>query len=260
VQTSLYGKATFRRLSDDGKYFYLYLVTGPVSTSLSGVVSAGPLTLAEKLCWPVERVKAALADLVRCELAEVDIDAPLIWLPVAHAEDGPANPRVAAGWARLWAALPECLLRNSIRRVIEIELPRRDEQMAREGKSEGFLRMWQAVIESVVGSIDDGPDDGIETVPEPSSDRHETVPEPSADRRETVSRRSRTTDPDPAPDPKPEPQPANRAAERRARESDPDGSAAAADADGVEQLGKAPKSGRSASEMKADVEARRKAR
>lgn len=213
VQPALYGKAWFRRLSDDGKYIVVWLISGPLSMSLSGVIAAGLLTLAEKLGWPVERVRVALDDLVNAGVAELDVEAPLIFLPFALANDPPANWKVACGWARIYSTLPECDLRDRIGAVVEATLPQRDAKMIADGKPESarFFSSWRAVVE-------------------PS----ETQPEGSGYQPDTVSRRSRTTDPSPVPEPEPEPKPvpANRAAERRDCESFAGTQAAAAVADG----------------------------
>ncbi|WP_437623363.1 hypothetical protein [Sorangium sp. So ce1151] len=108
VWVSLWGDEKFRRLSDDGKLLWLYLLTGPVVTTLPGLFAAGHAQLAEALRWSLERFDEAFAELERGGMTKADWDAGVVFLPNAIRHNPPANPNMVLPYRAYWDELPEC--------------------------------------------------------------------------------------------------------------------------------------------------------
>ncbi|WP_437279323.1 hypothetical protein WME90_01845 [Sorangium sp. So ce375] len=111
VWVSLWGDEKFRRLQDDGKLLWLYLLTGPVVTTLPGLFAAGRAQLAEALRWSVERFDDAFAELERARMATADWDAQVVFLPNAIKHNAPPNPNTVLSYRAYWDEIPECALK-----------------------------------------------------------------------------------------------------------------------------------------------------
>ncbi|WP_437647821.1 hypothetical protein [Sorangium sp. So ce362] len=111
VWVSLWGDEKFRRLTGDAKLLWLYLLTGPVVTTLPGLFAAGRAQLAEALSWPVERFDGAFAELAEARMATADWDARVVCLPNACRHNPPANPNMVLSYRAYWDEIPECPLK-----------------------------------------------------------------------------------------------------------------------------------------------------
>lgn len=117
VKTSVYSDAKFRRLSrpePNGQTLWMYLLTAPESILIPGVVLAGRAALAESLGWEQEGFDKAFAEVSAEELAVADWDARLVWLPNGPAHNPPQAVNVLKAWAKAWAEVPECGLKDQI--------------------------------------------------------------------------------------------------------------------------------------------------
>jgi len=54
VSVRMWGDERFRRLSNDAKFLWLYLLTGPHTTALPGLFAASKAHIAEELAWEPE--------------------------------------------------------------------------------------------------------------------------------------------------------------------------------------------------------------
>ena len=140
VDCRMWGDAKFRRLSEQAKLLWVYLLTGPETTSLPGLIVCGRAQLAESLGWLPQRLGERFGELSSLGMAKADWDARLIWLPNAVKYNLPANPNVVwgpKGWAGHWGLIPECSLQieawHALRSAME-QLP--------QPFLEGFLRSF----------------------------------------------------------------------------------------------------------------------
>lgn len=104
----------FRSLSREAKLTWLYLLTGPETTSIPGVIVAGPAHMAEVLETTPERFGEWFGELYRVGLVQVDWTARLVWLPKATRYNRPSNPNTVASWRHFWDLVPECELKSVI--------------------------------------------------------------------------------------------------------------------------------------------------
>lgn len=112
VHVSMWGDAKFRALSDDGKLLWLYLLTGPETTSAPGCISVGRASLAEGLEWETDRLDRAFAELDRFGMAKADWKARFVWLPNATKYITHAAWQHVKGWLPYLQILPECDLKD----------------------------------------------------------------------------------------------------------------------------------------------------
>jgi ribosomal protein S17E len=114
IDKRMWGDARFCRLSGPqpcGQALWVYLLTGPHTTSLPGLFLAGEAGLAEALGWPLEGFRKAFQELYREGLAEADWKARLVWIPNVVKYNQPENPNVVKGWRPHYDELPECSLK-----------------------------------------------------------------------------------------------------------------------------------------------------
>jgi hypothetical protein len=128
--------AKFRSLSADAKLLWFYLLTGPESTSLPGVIVAGRAQLAESLGWELERFGIRYRELSDRGMAKADFDARLVWLPNAIKYRAPANSKVILGWKAIWDNVPECQLKQLIYQHLETHVATR---------GDAFVHAWNRI-------------------------------------------------------------------------------------------------------------------
>jgi len=117
ISTSIYADGRFRRLSKpqpNAQTLWVYLLTGPHTNNIPGIVMAGPATLAERLSWPPDALRKALDEVIREGMAEADFDVPLIWLPNAIKHNIPQSVNVVKSWQITWSEIPDCNLKTLI--------------------------------------------------------------------------------------------------------------------------------------------------
>lgn len=115
IDVRVWGDEKFRELSPpkpNGQTLWFYLLTGPQTTTIPGVFSAGESAMAEALRWPLKGFREGFREVLRKGLAKADFKAPLVWLPNAIRYNPPENPNVVKGWRATWDELPECDLKH----------------------------------------------------------------------------------------------------------------------------------------------------
>ncbi|WP_158789032.1 hypothetical protein [Granulicella sp. L46] len=114
VEVRTWGDEKFRKLSpmpSCGQGLWLYLMTGPHTTSVPGLFRAGRAALAEALGWSQDAFDKAFEEVFREGMAKADWHHRVVWIPNAIKHNQPANPNVVKSW---WAELdliPECELK-----------------------------------------------------------------------------------------------------------------------------------------------------
>ena len=114
VDPKMWGDAKFRALSPPppcGQSLFQYLLTGPETTSLPGVLRGGQAHFAEELGWTVEGFAKAFAEVFHEGLAKADWRARMVWLPNAKKYNVPESPNVVRSWRTAWDEVPECDLK-----------------------------------------------------------------------------------------------------------------------------------------------------
>ena len=109
----------FLSLSKDGKLLWLHLLTGPQASAVPGLILAGVGTLADGMREELPVIRAALAEIVKLRMAEVDEAHRVIRLPNAPRHNGCESPNGLKGWWSRWQSIPDCPLK--FRHVASLE-------------------------------------------------------------------------------------------------------------------------------------------
>lgn len=115
VEVKVYGDEKFRKLSPlppCGQGLWLYLITGPHTTSLPGLFSAGRAALAEQLGWAQHDFDKAFDEVLGQGMAKADLQNRVVWIPKAILHNPPASPNVVKSWVKHLDAIPECELKR----------------------------------------------------------------------------------------------------------------------------------------------------
>jgi hypothetical protein len=122
VDTRMYADNKFRQLSKpqpNGQSLWTWLLTGPATCIVPGVIyNVGPRGMSELLKWDEKGFREAFQEVLALGMAEVDFDAPLIFIPKAIKYNPPQSPNVVTAWSGAWEQIPECVLKNKIRQVL----------------------------------------------------------------------------------------------------------------------------------------------
>jgi len=110
--------ADFRKLSQDSKFTWIYLLTGPHTINFPGLFSLSEMTIVGEFNWTLERVNDCLNELElvkagRTPMLVYDRDSHVMFLPSAIKYTQPENPNVAKGWGKSLSKVPECDLKNN---------------------------------------------------------------------------------------------------------------------------------------------------
>lgn len=112
----------FHRLSaakPNGQTLWLYLLTGPRTIAIPGVVVAREVVMASDLGWSPQGFREAFEEALREGLVEVDWKAGLVLLRKALLDSSgepresasPESPNVLKSWAKMWDDVPDCSLK-----------------------------------------------------------------------------------------------------------------------------------------------------
>lgn len=147
VSVRMWGDEKFRRLSappPNGRTLWLYLLTGPESGILPGVIVAGEAGLAEALGWSLKGFREAFAEVSREGLAEADWSARLVWVPKAPVHNQPQSPNVIKAWGEAWDLVPECALKSRVLEALE---------GFTQGLGEGFAKAFQEAFRKALPQV-----------------------------------------------------------------------------------------------------------
>jgi hypothetical protein len=134
---------------------WFYLLSGPESQFLPGILRAGPSILAEGV-WCINTAKeshAAIEEMVAVGLIECDPDSRVIRIPKVPKHNPPGNQRVVLGWYRKWLTVPDCQLRS--RHVASLYYP--VDRLIRQAESKGQdqkAAAWRGVWTDTFGVVE----------------------------------------------------------------------------------------------------------
>ena len=138
VSIKMWGDAKFRALSQDAKFLWLYLLTGPDTTSLPGLVVGGVAHFSEAIGWKEDFFLAKFGEISDRGMAFSDWSARLIWIPNAIRYNSPQSPNVVRNWASHWSQIPECELKSIARSRLYEHMKTKRSKAFREAFREGF--------------------------------------------------------------------------------------------------------------------------
>jgi hypothetical protein len=119
VDVATWSDAKFAALSERAKLLWFYLLTGPQTRPVPGVVVAGPRAMAEELGWSDEAFQKAFGEVLAKGMARASAKDRLVWLPNAYRYNRPESPNVVKGWAKAWPTINECPLKDEIREALK---------------------------------------------------------------------------------------------------------------------------------------------
>ena len=131
IDVMMWGDERFRSLSPlppCAAGLWVYLLTGPHTTSVPGLFSAGERQLAEALGWPLysgepgslfpdeggngRGFRDCWREIADKKMAFADWRARLVYIPRAIHHNKPKSPNVVIHWRHTLAELPECALKH----------------------------------------------------------------------------------------------------------------------------------------------------
>lgn len=115
IHVRMYGDAKFRSLSrpqPNGQSLWIYLLTGPHTTTIPGLSTIGEAAIAESLEWPLKGFREAFREVSAKGLVEADWKARVLWVPNACEYNPPESANVVKSWGKVWPEIPECALKT----------------------------------------------------------------------------------------------------------------------------------------------------
>lgn len=110
VEVSMWADDKFISLSKpqpNAQSLWMYLLTGPCTTSLPGLIRIGEAGLAEEIGWPLKAFREAFEEVLSKGMAKADWEARVVWLPKAITHNPPQSPNVVTSWAEFWSYIPD---------------------------------------------------------------------------------------------------------------------------------------------------------
>lgn len=97
---------------------WLWLLTGPRTTNIPGIVVGTDAVMAAELQWSLEAFRKAFSEIANEGMAKACWKAGLVWLPNAtrpgESRNKPESPNVIRSWRDTWDEIPECELKLEV--------------------------------------------------------------------------------------------------------------------------------------------------
>lgn len=122
IEVRMWGDKKFRNFDDQTKLLWCYLLSGPETTQIPGVLTVGEAGLAEALGWEIKQFRNRFETVSKASLACSDWGSRIVFLPNAIKYNPPANGNIVKGWADAIKELPESHLIPIIISKIHYEL------------------------------------------------------------------------------------------------------------------------------------------
>lgn len=156
IDPRLWDDERFVELSCVEKLLWLYLLTGPHTTSLPGLWIVGIGELVDGLRLPAKSLQAGLEKLEAMGRLVLNPRSRLIRIPNAPRYNRPENARVLKAWFKLWSDIPDCQQKydhlDSLRAAVFS--PRADEDTSDpetppEAKAARLIEQWKGTFGAV---------------------------------------------------------------------------------------------------------------
>jgi hypothetical protein len=115
IDQRMWGDAKFRSLSRpkaNAQTLWVYLLSGPHTTSLPGLAMVGEAAIGEALGWRSQDLRRVFAEILSLGMAKADREARVIWIPKAIEYNPPESPNVIKSWREHLDLIPECQLKD----------------------------------------------------------------------------------------------------------------------------------------------------
>jgi len=113
VSILIWNDEKFRKLSDDSKLLFIFLLTHPHMTSIGGM-RATQAGIGSELGWDARRTSKAFAEPLAKGMAWIDESASCLILPNFIKHNPPENPNVITSWIAMFEQIPECEIRTRL--------------------------------------------------------------------------------------------------------------------------------------------------
>lgn len=146
VSVSMWGDRKFAELSrmqPSGQSLWVYLLTGPETCIIPGVLRAGKLSFSEALGWSTDDLERCFYELSEKNMAVADWDRRIVFLPNGIHYNPPENPSVARSWSKEFDVLPECDIQQKICAAVTDLMLALDARAKEAGRAGGYLSAWQ---------------------------------------------------------------------------------------------------------------------
>jgi hypothetical protein len=121
IEVPMWTDESFLALSGpqpNAQTLWVWLISGPRTTPMPGLVIAREEVIASDLCWPLEGSRQAFDEVLSKGMAKADKSTGVIVLSKALRDGSgepretsrPQSPNVIRGWAKAWEMVPECPL------------------------------------------------------------------------------------------------------------------------------------------------------
>ena len=117
IHQSMWGSRDFAQLDYTSQHLFIWLLTGPRTSNIPGVVMASGTEIQAALepnGWPVKRYAKRFAELSRNGMAYGIEGVSLTWLPGGIRWNPPHNQNMVKGWFDQWQLIPECSIKDAI--------------------------------------------------------------------------------------------------------------------------------------------------
>jgi hypothetical protein len=114
IEVRTWSDDRFRRVSSIpacAQGLWLYLLTGPHTSTLPCAFRASRIAMADDLGWAPEAFDKAFAELFAEGMVKADFAARMLLLPNGCKYNRPSNPNVVIAWGKAWSDLPDCDLK-----------------------------------------------------------------------------------------------------------------------------------------------------
>ena len=142
IDTRIWNDSKFCALSDNAKLAFFFLLTHPHMTSL-GAMRCTVRGLASEVSWSEKQFRAALEEITRAKMLELDESACFIALPNFLKYNKPESPNVVTSWAESLDLLPECELKAVLLQRVKAFA---------EGLSEAFAKALPKAFETLLAA------------------------------------------------------------------------------------------------------------
>jgi len=147
IEVKMWGDTKFRGFDDPTKLLWCYLLSGPETTQVPGLVLIGEYGLCEALGWDLKPFRNRFGTLSKHRMAVADWPSRIIFLPNAVKHNAPHNANIVKGWASAISELPESPLVGFIVESILSQLILLDENYASKEKySDLFSRCCEHTL------------------------------------------------------------------------------------------------------------------
>jgi hypothetical protein len=157
IEVNTWWDEKFTKLSDDGKFMFLYVLTSPHSNSIGAYVLKKGY-IAEDLNpkkWPIKRIDAALAELLKAELIKYDEVVFLIVI-IHYMDHNPIeNPNQCKSAIKNYYALPKSFILEDVSNRLETVAKRFKNRFER-------VAIYDSVYDSVSVKKEEGDPKGEE--------------------------------------------------------------------------------------------------